>query len=92
MPCYGPDGPPNTRSDVAEREVNRLTNMLCGVLRLMTGEQIKMLHPETAKWWKGHLELDRLRANQEEARRQQKRAEKKALDKLTSEDRKVLGV
>jgi hypothetical protein len=72
MPCYGPDGPPNVRSDVAERrlaeaykELDRATKAACELARLMPGYNDGVwdeISPGTIRWVKEHRKLDKKRS------------------------------
>lgn len=71
MPCYGPDGPPNIRSDRAEAELARVrkqmniaTRAACEALRYLEeseGINRKALSDEVLDWWYDHKKLDRSR-------------------------------
>ena len=72
MPCYGPDGPPNIRSEVVERELARVRRQLdmataaaCELARLMPGYDNGAwdeITPQTVRWIKDHKKLDKQRA------------------------------
>lgn len=71
MPCYGPDGPPNTRSDKAEgllhitrKDLDDATRAACEALKLLFNidrNANALLSNHTQKWYKQHQILDRSR-------------------------------
>lgn len=75
-----------------QRKVDKLTRMLCTVLSAYNEAGIRKLPAEVREWWREHQALDRQRLAAEEASRQRARLKKRALDKLTPEERKALGV
>lgn len=72
MPCYGPDGPPNVRSDIAERrlheaykELDKATAAACELMRLMpsfSDAAWDHVSQNTINWCKEHQRLDARRA------------------------------
>lgn len=86
-------------------EVERLTRMLCEACRLVVGRANGRagMSGDLDSWWTKHEELDRRRAELEaaELKRQQEQIKatikrdkiaKKAMAKLTQEERKALGL
>ena len=73
---------------------------LCRILRGMTTEQMESIvyNPrnrmarDLANWWEDHQEVDRKREAKEAADRELAAKRKAALEKLSPEERKVLGL
>lgn len=100
MPCRDYDDRPNTRVEYREdkTKVDRLTRLLCytltylgkkspGVLRsLLTNSR------DLKSWWRVHQEQDERRIAAERAEANKKALKKKALAKLSVEERRVLGL
>lgn len=70
MPCYGPDGPGNTRSDIAERrlsevinDLNKATRAACEMGKIIRKLRMEdaLLTPLTRRWLKEHEKLDEKR-------------------------------
>lgn len=90
MPCY--DERNRDCSEVQER-ANAATRAACDLAAVLRrGGSASDLRPETQAWIADHDELDRRRATQEAAAAERKRAKKIALDKLTPEERRALGL
>ena len=79
--------------------INEATRMLCEACRSLTPDEIEMHiydahNPrarEVAGWWERHQEWDARRVKEESEKRKQEIVKKKALSKLNSEERNVLG-
>lgn len=48
--------------------------------------------PGLTKWWGNHKEEDRIRLDREREERERSERKRRALNKLTAEDRKALGL
>ena len=71
MPCYGPDGPPNVRSDVAEgklarvyKELDQATAAACEMAKCLkdSGLGHSFLSRSTLAWIREHNKLDAKRS------------------------------
>lgn len=68
------------------------TRVACEGFKLLTPDQLAKLSPPAHQWWENHQAEDRRREAAEEHARQVAAAKKRALDKLTPGERKLLGV
>ena len=95
MPCrdWG-DNPSVVYRDDPEtrRRLDLATRVACAALRTLSKEAINNLPQEVRVWWEKHQEMDRRREVAERNQRQKEAAKKRALNKLTPEERKALGV
>lgn len=78
----------STNNDLIEKN-EKLTRMLCEVLTFTKDYVSVKFSNETEKWWEERKTLDEIR---KKAELRQKQLRQKALSKLTSEERKVLGI
>ncbi len=97
MPCS--DGGYNTHDNSAEvQKIHNLTRMLCGLCELVESTSSNEFHnivdhiPGLAKWWDEHKEADRKREAIEKAAMANYRLEMRAYNKLSPDDRLLLGV
>ena len=98
MPCN--DGRDNVHVVTEYREDpemkkrrHKLARMLCETIGKMSATQRStLLSLETRQWYKEHREEDRRREEREKAVRNQKAKIRKAVAKLTPEERKLLGI
>jgi hypothetical protein len=94
MPCS--DGGPNYQDNPeTKRRLDLATRLLCSLCRKITNSGRDTLiydDVELVRWWNDHLAADRKREKAEEAEREVIRKHQAALNKLTPEDRKVLGL
>ncbi len=79
------------REKKQERELDKVTRLLCGIVEQLysskaTGSIIHV-NPELKDWYNNHLEADKQRKKAEH-----EKLVKSALDKLTAEERKALGL
>ena len=92
MPCS--DG--GYYNDPSDRDkINQLTRMLCGVMTtLPTAARATVYRtvPDLSEWWHKHQEQDKKRIAQEKAEAQRKKKALSAYNKLTTEERKLLGI
>ena len=85
--------------DTQRKKVDKLTKMLCALCKL-----IEMHHPDSETqrkaaeipglhtWWQKHKEKDATEKARKERDKKAKAFKKKALGKLTAEDKKALGL
>ena len=92
MPCSDGGG---YHRDNHERE-DMLARIACAALteleRLGQEDFILLQNDEVREWWAEHKEFDRLRQEQERKIQEMQRKRKEALDKLTPEEKKILGI
>jgi hypothetical protein len=93
MPCRVYDDGDELKE--ARDQANMLARLLCAQCRA-ADRGARSLVPEVASWWAGHQEADRKREAKlaEEGMRSKLRTQlaRKALAKLTSEERHAIGV
>jgi hypothetical protein len=106
MPCrdYYDDHP---APDLHGAELAVVGPALCAILRALAKEkgllmegllnqvdwrQAGVTKKEVLDWWKKHEEQDRIYQEEKARRAAEKKAKKAALEKLTPEERKLLGV
>lgn len=102
MPCrdYWSDDKVNTRSDSNEKRLkaqcDKLARIACAAVEALVKdgrEDFLMLsNDEVRKWWQEHQEADRAAREAEEAKRLRKEAKQRALDKLSDEEKILLGL
>ena len=93
MPCSSHE---RHRDENTER-LDHVTQLLCGLCRFMEGQELfqhylKTKSPALQKWWIEHKKLDEIKAAEELKKKKLREAKKKALAKLTSEERRLLGL
>lgn len=96
MPCMSYDD----RSDYSEREWKRKTDMLARIacralqaLEDMGKEDFLLLQDDEVRtWWAAHKEADRKAREAAEAKRVRNEAKKRALAKLSDEEKVLLGL
>ena len=90
MPC---DSGGYDYSREYKREVDTLTNMLCWLLTAWYApERPAALRKDIDAWWEEHQELDRKKAAAEDAERQRRMQRDMVLNKLSAEERRLLGI
>lgn len=86
MPCqsdhYG------CSHDETFRELDRVTDMLCTMLKGHKGQ----LPANISEWWARHQALDARRKAEKEAAAKEKAEKKAALAKLSPKEKKMLGI
>jgi hypothetical protein len=97
MPCTN-DGFHQMEASENRRKLDKVTAMLCGVMRrLETGypEHCTRLTESIVgldEWWTEHKRIDAERAKREAELARQQEMKKAALDKLTDEEKRALGI
>lgn len=93
MPCMGPYTDSELR-DQAAVENDKLTRMLCVVCKHLDKKDKKAIGKVRGltTWWREHKRLDAAREADEQAEEEGRAFRKKALSKLTSEERWALGL
>jgi hypothetical protein len=94
MPCSD-GGYSYDQYDTIQRRADEATRSACEAITLLQRQHSELfaeLSVETRAWWNRHQREDqaRIEREQEEARRQ--KAKQDAWNKLTDEERKILGV
>ena len=74
-------------------KLNERTNQLCAQLRMLesVGRE-DLIVGEAREWWEEHKRRDRLREMQEELNREECTKREAALNKLSAEERALLGL
>lgn len=97
MPCYTEV----TEEDIAARYRSEfrhnsdVAEMLCSVLRKEEREGVLIAEwygDTVARWWKEHQERDRKKNEAERKAKKERDKRKAAVDKLTPEERRLLGI
>ena len=100
MPCMDYRDEPSVIIRENTDKIDNLTQLLCGVMRQLDTRGIKLHFGKDVAglktWWKNHQEQDRRRIEAEQQaaneKRDRKRIRKQALNKLSDEERKALGL
>ncbi len=101
MPCRDYNEGFSYESPKTQEKLDKVTRLLCGLCRKIEKSkniQVKALlystsaDEELGEWWKEHQEQDRKRLKAEQEQERKKNLKKNALLKLTTEERKVLGI
>ena len=94
MPCR--DDYPDERFEEhrrVERERDDLVTLLCMAMGVIEGNDLMdQVHKRCRHWWRKHKEEDRQRIAAHARELKQKEVRKKALAKLTAQERLLLGV
>lgn len=98
MPCSDSDRYPTDAQRMKEK-VDKLTRMLCGVMKevercakVRLAVRMKNLDGELLDWWEEHKSVDAERIEREEAQRRLQQVRKRALQKLSDEEKDALGI
>ena len=96
MPCHDPRDDPRYFERVADEtqlRLDRLTRVSCDMRTILRREGLEQeLTVETRTWVEEHDEWDERRIAQEEERGEREKVRLAALDKLSLEERRVLGL
>ncbi len=87
MPCQTCDP-----IDDHKAELDKVTRLLCVVLKRMSPFNIRQLPTDVQSWWIKHQDEDRRRLQADARHRATQRAKRKALNKLTSVEKRLLGL
>ena len=97
MPCsdgnYG--GTVYVDNPETMKRLDKVTRLLCGLCKTLTQSGLSKhieADRELFKWWFDHQEVDRRRKEAEEKEAEKNRKLRVALDKLTDEEKKLLGI
>lgn len=97
MPCSDGPWPDRELSELRQRN-DKLAQMLCGVCNALEkdigkgGRWFIDIVPGLGKWWDEHKKQDAARIEREKYEEQQCNLKKSALQKLSLEERKALGL
>ena len=72
--------------------LDKKTAELCGKLQKLSDKKIKSLSLEMQIWWRDHQKADKERLKKEMKLKKEKSEKEKALKKLTSYEKKLLGL
>jgi len=78
--------------DDYKAEADKVTRLLCMVLKGVSPHDIRSFPVDLQNWWTKHQEEDRRRLRYEAQKRVTQRAKRKALNKLTPEEKRLLGL
>lgn len=97
MPCRG-DGYP-TAYDMLKTEFDTVTDYLCLVCKLLEQNHPAVSKPDLLRavsglsvWWSNHKEMDRARLERERKQKETEDTRKRALGKLSPDEKKALGL
>lgn len=95
MPCMD-NGYESDNRNYHKDKLDEVTRHLCRIMRLSdAGHSMSIIVAGSRglrDWWKQHQEEDRMRLEREEEEKTQKALKKRALEKLTPNERKALGL
>ena len=99
MPCYEPDTDRDYYSEYYKERLNKVTNILCGVVNLLRNTNEELSFKDILEkveglpvWVRDHDKADNQRRQLEEREEKRKQAKRKALEKLTLAEREILGL
>jgi hypothetical protein len=98
MPCRSyPEDFPEEMNKLTQEKLDVVSRIACKALQHIEdsndGLEILILKdPEIAKWWSAHKEADRKEQEKKRKEAEIKRLKKEALAKLTTEEKKILGL
>jgi len=79
-----------------KNELDRVSRLLCWVLQnnknVIDFESSIKNDKDLTKWWEQHQKIDKERMERLEAEKKKQQLKKMALSKLTTEERKALGI
>ena len=92
MPCrcddYGP-----SESELMKKDLNKATRAACDMRSILRQHKLEgELCAETLLWIKRHDAADAKRIAEETAKGEREKAKRKALNKLTMDERRILGL
>ena len=90
MPCY--DSRPGQAAEDHYRKLTLLTRIACEGFSLLNPSQFAQLSKVSQDWWRQHQEQDRKSKHRQKLEKEQEAQKKKALGKLTKEERTLLGL
>lgn len=91
MPCRDYYADSDSNASFYRQRADELSSMLCEACSLLEYSQ-HGLQGRLAVWWKKHKEADRAAAAAAKKREDNKRKKKAALNKLTAEEIRLLGI
>ncbi len=91
MPCTDWDTEERKRAERTD-QVNKLTRLLCEAMGYLEDRNLGDGSKELKQWYADHKEMDRRRIEAERSKVEKKILKRKALAKLTSEERRALGL
>lgn len=96
MPCFvtgSAEGDARLAQQEAQKEATKVTRLLCQLCRQVEGEfGINHLPHDVKKWWVRHKEIDEKRIKERAEAVKRVELRKKALKKLSPEERRALGI
>ncbi|MEK6828985.1 MAG: hypothetical protein AABY15_02580 [Nanoarchaeota archaeon] len=75
-----------------QKVLDKNTEKLCTSLQGMSSSKLKKSSLELQMWWRDHQKLDKKRLSEELKAKKDEKAKKKAIEKLTPYERKLLGI
>lgn len=94
MPCYATgsaEGDAQLAAAEVREELARVTRVACELAEFARDFK-RAFSKETTEWMADHARLDRARKLREQAREEERRIKNSALKKLSTKERKLLGV
>ena len=92
MPCLV-EGSDEAHADRCLERLEHATRAACDMRTILRQDKLEhRLAPETRSWIKEHDKVDRVRIAEETRRGERAQAKQDAMDKLTMDDRRVLGL
>jgi hypothetical protein len=97
MPCDSPGAAEEDHRQLVKKH-NHLTDLLCKVCNFIEDSAPDMYsvltqrHPDLIQWWVEHQKVDAARMARERIENEQERKRGAAMAKLTSEERRLLGL
>jgi hypothetical protein len=98
MPCRSyPEDFPEEMNKLTQAKLDIVSRIACKALQHIedSGDGLEMLilkDREIAEWWSAHKEADRKEQERKRKEAETKRLKKEALAKLTTEEKKILGL
>lgn len=90
MPCRDDWGPADFAAE-QHKKIGQLTAMLCQACQAIEDSRVQM-PGDCIVWWEAHKAADRARMEREMAEARRNALRRSALEKLTAEERAVLGI
>lgn len=96
MPCYytgSAEGDARLAAREAHEKLTSMTEIACQAMAALESlDELKLMSAEANEWWQEHKAIDALRKSREVRKREKAEAKKKALAKLSPDEKEVLGL
>jgi hypothetical protein len=86
------EGDLKLQKDELAEQATTVTRLLCQLCESIDKNQVEIMPPAVKVWWNKHKEIDKKRKLEEQIQKTLDHKKKEALNKLTPEERHLLGI